>query len=49
MAILEDSVFNNLPLISSNNNIDKVIKQETAWADEANRIREQNTKKEFKQ
>lgn len=45
MAILEDSVFNNLPLITSSNNFDKVIKQETAWADEANRIREQNTKR----
>lgn len=45
MAILEDSVFNNLPLISSSNTFDKVIKQETAWADEANRIREQNTKR----
>lgn len=44
MAILEENIFTNIPMITSNKNIDNIIEEETIWANEANRIREENTK-----
>ena len=44
MAILEENIFSNIPIITSGKNIESIIEEETIWADEANRIREENTK-----